>query len=499
MLITLFPIVAMSRVTRSKGTQHEVVSRPSPITKVPLEIITEIFKFAILSSEDARSHGVKALCLVDKCWNRIANATPDLWTKITLVYPLYADRLSAIKKWLEASEPKVIDLEVYYFGYRWSTYPEDNWLPPEKSDAFPDVITVFTGSERRWRSISVGSDMGGPTCRSLGPWVSYGPPELESIYFEWLDEFFGLAEDRFISSRSIPLPITPDINEVLMPKLREVSICAAGVNWEVATTSFKNLRKLEIRDLPRGAGPTFEQFSALLAASPRLETLNLSGYHPARGNLPIQTRTPHVHLPVLKSLVFAWTNTDLACDLLTMFQIPETLETLSLANINCGLGVPRAGGSTRFVYLGGSSQIFKFFADFGSGDSKNKDPSIPRISVAGLKSLSMSWLESDSCDMITFLRMAQMVEEIRLTNVSQAVLQSIVDLAKTRSLPSLKRLYLRWICSGEHVSAEARPAIDFLRDLGLQVIVKEFAGEVEGFSPIGLKAKLAKEDAEWAA
>ena len=66
----------MSRVTRpSEEGRRDVTFQPGPINKVPPEIVSEIFKFAVLSSDETRSHGVKALCLVDQDWNHIAKGT----------------------------------------------------------------------------------------------------------------------------------------------------------------------------------------------------------------------------------------------------------------------------------------------------------------------------------------------------------------------------------------------------------------------------------------
>lgn len=72
----------------------------------------ELFKFAVLSSEEARSRGAQDLCLVDKGWNNISNATSDLWTKVTLTYPLCANELSAAQKWLKTSKPRAVDIKI---------------------------------------------------------------------------------------------------------------------------------------------------------------------------------------------------------------------------------------------------------------------------------------------------------------------------------------------------------------------------------------------------
>ena len=62
-----------------------------------------------------------------------------------------------------------------------------------------------------------------------------------------------------------------------MPKPREVSLSAVHVDWTSAAISFRDLRKLEIKNQHYEVGPTFKQFSALLAVSLRLKFLDVIG------------------------------------------------------------------------------------------------------------------------------------------------------------------------------------------------------------------------------
>ena len=166
----------------------DVVLLPSPISKLPHEIVREIFKFVVLSSEKARSHGVKSLCLVDRRWNDIANAMSILWAEITLTYPLDGDRLPAAQKWLKTSGSKVIDLKVDFCYPTLSESGKDNWVLP--ADFLRGMIAELCGSEHRWRSISVLFDIWGPTEKLLGAWVTLSFPALESISFAWLPVSF---------------------------------------------------------------------------------------------------------------------------------------------------------------------------------------------------------------------------------------------------------------------------------------------------------------------
>ena len=453
----------MFRVTRSSGrrTRLDAAPRPSPISKLPYEIIREIFKFMVLSSEEARSHGVKTLCLVDRRWNDIANATSVLWTKITLTYPLNGDRL-AVQKWLKTSGSKVMDVVVDLSYPTWYEPGKDNWVLP--ADFLRGVIAALRGSEHRWRSISVQSNTWDPIREFLQAWETPNLPALESISFTRLTASFI----SHIPQQSIEWPALFGGDGTIVPKLREVTLCGILVDWTLAATSFRNLRKLVILNNPREPGTTFGQFSELLAASPMLETLDIRGYHPNPDDSPARTRTPLVHLPALKHLSISWNRLDFACNFLLMLQIPETLETLCLAEAEF------FSVNGRIFYVNDSSTIFNLLAILGSGSSKDKDFSRPWISMLGLKSLSVSWVYSGTYEVIQFLQKAPMIEKICLMDVSEGVLEAIAG----AQLPgTLKSLDIRWRWKDGHTLAKPRRVVKRLRELRLPVTVRTFVGE----------------------
>ena len=156
------------------------------------------------------------------------------------------------------------------------------------------------------------------------------------------NELLGGEYIRWAPRQSFESPILFGGNGTFMPKLREVTLSAVHVDWASTATSFRDLRKLEIKNQHYEVGPTFEQFSALLAASPRLEFLDVTGYYPnpeAPNVADTLTETSLVHLPALKHLVFGWSRIEFACYFLMSFQIPESLKTLSLIDTESGLGV----------------------------------------------------------------------------------------------------------------------------------------------------------------
>ena len=274
----VLPATMFRATRRSEENQRDVTSKPGPITKVPLEIVTEIFKFVVLSSEEARSHGVKDLCLVGQDWNHVAKATPDLRTKVTLAYPLHAGQLSAAQKWLKTSEQKAIDVEIDLCDSAWDKFGEEAFHPLEDPAQLQGTITVLRGSEHRWRSIFIKSDVWRPIREFLQAWAIPGPPPTGIDFLrKRCNELLGGEYIRWAPRQSFESPILFGGNGTLMPKLREVSLSAVHVDWTSAAISFRDLRKLEIKNQHYEVGPTFKQFSALLAVSLRLKFLDVIG------------------------------------------------------------------------------------------------------------------------------------------------------------------------------------------------------------------------------
>ena len=479
----------MSRITRpSEESRRDITFQPGPINKVPPEIVSEIFKFAVLSSEEARSHGVKALCLVDQDWNHIAKGTSDLWTKITFTYPLHADQLSAARKWLKTSEQKPIDVEIDLCDPGWDELGMEAFHLLEDLAPIQDMTAALRGSEHRWRSISIRSDTWRPIYEFLQAWEIPSLPLLETISLERGNEVMGVGyirEDPLPSLGSLTLFGS---NGTLMPKLREVSLIAVHVDWASAANSFRDLRKLEIKNQHHRVGPTSEQFATLLAATPRLEMLDVAGYCPDHGASPTQVRIPPVHLTALKHFGLGWSCFDCACDLLMVLQIPESLESLSLNDTESGLGARQDEETDLFTYNDDSTPIFELLTGLEPAGPGNKDPSNPWISILGLKTLSVSWAESDHPAVLAFLENAPMIEEIRLTDVSQGVLEGIAALVETHGPRSLKKLSIQWIWNDGYESPEAHLVADLLGNHGFQVTVEKFTGPDGGLTPMALEA-----------
>jgi hypothetical protein len=56
--------------------------------------MAKTFKLVVLSSEKRSSDGPETLPFVNKCWNHVANTTPNSWTKIILTTPFSTNKFN---------------------------------------------------------------------------------------------------------------------------------------------------------------------------------------------------------------------------------------------------------------------------------------------------------------------------------------------------------------------------------------------------------------------
>ena len=145
-----------------------------------------------------------------------------------------------------------------------------------------------------------------------------------------------------------------------------------------------------------------------------------------------------------------------------------------------------------------SPWIFELFAILGLRDRRDTNPSGAWISVFGLKNLSLSWVDVPRDGLTRFLQNAPAIEEIRLRDVGTGVLESVSYLVESRSLPSLRRVHLRWVHGGGYQSKELHTLICNLGDAGVRTIIKGSTREDAVPTPIEINARLVKRDADWA-
>ena len=132
----------------------------APITKLPVEILIEIFKSYAKTYPEVRNERVVDLCLVSKHWNAVAHNTPHLWTKIKLYFPFADDHLDVARKRIHASKLRKIDIYINFCdserGYaELIDDEEEGTYQLAQSIWVHKILTLLRGTEERWESIKI--------------------------------------------------------------------------------------------------------------------------------------------------------------------------------------------------------------------------------------------------------------------------------------------------------------------------------------------------------
>ena len=76
--------------------------------------------------------------------------------------PPHANELSAAQKWLKTSKLKTVDIKIDLRDPGWDEFGEEGRHPLVDRTPLRGVVAVLRGSEHRWRSITIKSDIGSP-------------------------------------------------------------------------------------------------------------------------------------------------------------------------------------------------------------------------------------------------------------------------------------------------------------------------------------------------
>ena len=389
----------------------------APISKLPVEVLGEVFKCYAESYPEVLDQRIVDLCLVSQYWKTIAKATPQLWTRINLTSPFSDSHITAAINRIRASKLRGIDVSIEFKNPNRTSQESENIESGIVITQIRTVTTALEGREERWRSVKVVSDTWVHLSTLVETWKRFtNLPSLEYILMKRIE----------IIRQEAPPPVhlmNLFGQGALVPKLRELELSAVRLQWDTSV-GFQNLRKLQIDGATDDVKPSFQQFAIMLSTSPRLEYLDIVGFHPeirAELSLPI----PVVHLPELKEFVFGWRNPALSRRFLHMFQIGNSLEILNLVDFESVLEFRRVPQTRGWVQNSGSAfHVLSVVSGLAPADGEALPPH-PFISTRGVNKLNISWMRAGIARVVSFLCNMRKLRVVELDCVSGDIYRAV--------------------------------------------------------------------------
>lgn len=299
--------------------------------ELPNEIITEIFRFIILSASDTNRITEHRLLLTSVCrfWRQLALDDNILWNTIYfeedapwLRSLTWFERAGGAPLDIRVDEPRMRPRKRIVDGPQLPTPPS---MTPEQMDFLLDVLFAKYDQLRimifvldRWDTAQV----------ALRRFSSDRVPEvLERFELHRGSPIFRPGPHVWIPEPHNAADViqAPALCNGFTPKL--TWLCLSGININWTQFSSPSLTTLDLRRIPQLACPSSEAFRKILAASPRLRRLSLSMAGPQLAN-PLGFEP--IPLPALRELLIGDCSVDYATTCLSQFTAPHLLNITML-------------------------------------------------------------------------------------------------------------------------------------------------------------------------
>lgn len=389
---------------------------PSPIDTLPLEILSHIFILATYtatsSSEESDStpsfnaETVKSpliIASVSRYWRRVALNTPRLWTSLCITMQMtrrVKDESSSrgnnstatsldtrhITNYLSLSRKYPLDVLIDARDYEWD-FVEDgispssgptSYNPPFSSQHMKTVLDLLLPHLSRWRSLSILTDTWAPMHAALkslnAPITQHGAPLLESLTLMRCNDFVSFVPEFQPASLKSPYflsnPKGPSSGSSsnILPRLRHLSLRGVHVDWTslsiALSASDAGLHSMELGSHCLDVRPTASEFRHLLASSPSLKKLIVSGSGPSdpshvthsstarkRSESSESSSSVSVTLPKLADLTFGYRTLSDAHCLLQMIDA-ENLMSLTVEDATHPADPDELDAGSILTYLG---------------------------------------------------------------------------------------------------------------------------------------------------
>ncbi|KAJ6588782.1 hypothetical protein B0H19DRAFT_1226514 [Mycena capillaripes] len=297
----------------------------SPVRRLPLDIIQEIFVACLPTHRNCVMHASEAPVLlgrISSSWRAISLSTPRLWARLHVVVPprnpfdidsavefinkKAAERLEVTKIWLGRSGQCPLSISLHIGPENDSPPATPSALEP-RSSPFLQALVTFAP---RWQHIIL-TTSASMFHVNVGHLTATDVPILESITFDVLQP------------RWSPLPVTWDYCEMLRsPRISSFSISGSSFFPDKLPLHWDQLTDLAISGPVWETSMTSEKVLQTISGCPRLRSCKLVVND---GVSPTPLLHPTVELPFLHTLELDFG--------VIVFMVPQLLERLSLPEL----------------------------------------------------------------------------------------------------------------------------------------------------------------------
>ena len=313
-----------------RNQRANMKSRIAVVWSLPNEILAYIFELGV-RNEEGRMYTEKddddddddghedepafniLVSHVCRRFREIAIHTPTLWTQIHIL-DLETPRLDFVRACVKRSGSSGLDIFIDCNGGRF----EVDFAP------VPSLMDILDPHISRFRRFTVRISGFQPLYQIMVR-LNKPAPQLESLELYNIDTETDFDEEDPFHPALLREPLT--LFDGIMPKLECVSLDGAHAAW--TKCNFTGLKSLHLGYHTRDVRPTYDEFKAIIDASPTLHTLDL------RGSAPLIS-TPSVYPPLqmerLEVLHISEMTCDIATALMSLFNTPNLL-SLSLMDL----------------------------------------------------------------------------------------------------------------------------------------------------------------------
>ncbi|KAI9512513.1 hypothetical protein F5148DRAFT_849456 [Russula earlei] len=275
--------------------RHVLLWRTFPFNDLPVEIVSNIFRYAVWSSANSPEGILLRFRLTWVCrrWRNIATCDQTLWNTIWFKDAKVGYQLS--KLYFERAGTTTLDLRIEDDSK--TRLIQDQ---PMTGDDMERVLDIIMSKSSQIRMIIVVVELWPPVLVLLDRLhrTSQSLQQLERVEvhrtgrpYQWDGPHYPLGD--YEHALTLCNGRTERVN----------FLCLNGVHIDWETSYITNLVNLDLRRMPPELGPSLERFRCVLESSPKLKKLSLDGAGPIMPTGWATHSYPPVFLPRLETLI----------------------------------------------------------------------------------------------------------------------------------------------------------------------------------------------------